>query len=118
MQPIYVPAAADIGSVGILVADGAYQGMISLETSSGYVFFSLLQWVVNDRVLLDRDCPNEVNASSIFQVPTYKPQTTAKSISCPILLIAPLLDNLCLVEGARFIVGEAPKAELIETPGG
>ncbi|KZP06855.1 alpha/beta-hydrolase [Athelia psychrophila] len=102
MAPLYILAATDPGSgrTGLLVADGAEDGLHALGSSPG-------------------DFPNEVSASSLLQLPAYDPSSTASRISSPLLIVAPKQDNLCLLSGAQKVVSMIPdaKGELIVVEG-
>jgi hypothetical protein len=48
-----------------------------------------------------------------LEVPLYKPLSNAKSIRCPILLVVPEDDVLCLAKGAKAVGDAAEKSEVL-----
>jgi fermentation-respiration switch protein FrsA (DUF1100 family) len=65
------------------------------------------------------DYPNEVAASALFQIMTYKPLSTASKIKCPVLLVSTEEDNLCTIDAAEEVVKVAgDKCQLLRVPGG
>ncbi|TDL25846.1 alpha/beta-hydrolase, partial [Rickenella mellea] len=99
LAPVYIPAAAQPGEVGGLTAPGSLEGLLV---------------VCKD----PKDYPNEITASSLFEVPFYHPNATAHKIECPILLLVPETDNLCSPEAALEVMKKAKKGEAVRTTGG
>jgi hypothetical protein len=59
---------------------------------------------------------HQVSASSLLQVPSYQPRAKAASITCPLLIVLPTEDNLCLPGGAVQISQATEKCELVSVP--
>ncbi|KAJ3478609.1 hypothetical protein NLI96_g9636 [Meripilus lineatus] len=99
LSPVYIPATALPGEVGILTPPGSKSGMASIVKEQS-------------------DYPNEVSASSFFELPWYQPHLSAKNINCPLLVVAMRSDNLCYIQGANKVTNEAPNATLVKLEGG
>jgi len=97
MDPVYIPAAASPGQVGGLTAKGTMEGLMALAQDSS-------------------EYPNEVNAGALLQVFSYQPVHSASAITCPIILVAPEDDNLCLLPSAIAVADAAKKSELVKLP--
>jgi len=95
MKPSYIPGVAEPGKVGGLTEDGSLEGLYAICDNK-------------------EDFPNEISASSLLQIPSYQPVATASAIKCPLLLIAPTQDNLCLLPSAEKVVELAPKGEILK----
>lgn len=61
--------------------------------------------------------PNEISASSMFEVFRYYPLNSAPKIECPLLAIQPEEDKLCALEGAEKVVQNSKNGELVKIPG-
>ncbi|TFK50173.1 alpha/beta-hydrolase [Heliocybe sulcata] len=97
-SPVYIPAAAPPGEMGIMTTPGSVEGLFAItKTPSEY--------------------PNEMSASSLFEVPLYNPSSSAGSIRCPILLVGLEWDNLCAFSGVLKVASLAPKAEVVRIAG-
>ncbi|KAF8872585.1 alpha/beta-hydrolase [Infundibulicybe gibba] len=92
-QPTYIPAVAPRGKIGMLTTVGCEEGLLG---------------ICQDK----NDHPNQIAASALLQIAKYHPLATARSIACPVLLVAPEADNLCLMEGAVNVTKAAPKGHL------
>ncbi|KAF7982003.1 hypothetical protein HWV62_30849 [Athelia sp. TMB] len=103
MAPIYIPAAAEpsSGQVALLSSEGAEASLRALCSRPG-------------------DFPNKVSASSLLQLASYNPSSTAKQIVTPLLIVAPEADSLCLFPGAQKVASMIPdsKGELVTLSGG
>ncbi|KAK7690968.1 hypothetical protein QCA50_006071 [Cerrena zonata] len=99
LSPVYIPVTAEPGQVGILTSPGTVSGMSHLAASEDIY-------------------PNEISASSLFEVPFYKPSVNAKKIDCPLLLVVPKYDNICDIREAASITRDVPNSELVKLDGG
>ncbi|KAF7969051.1 hypothetical protein HWV62_28386 [Athelia sp. TMB] len=103
MPPIYILAAAEPSSrqVALLSSEGAGASLHALGSRPG-------------------DFPNKVSASSLLQLASYNPSSTAKQIMTPLLIVAPEADNLCLFPGAQTVASIIPddQGELVTLSGG
>ncbi|KAJ7183609.1 alpha/beta-hydrolase [Mycena filopes] len=99
LAPVYIPIAAEPNFVGALTTSGTTEGIIAIRSK-------------------DKEYRNEVSASSLFQVSPYQPRAKAAQTSCPLLIVLPTLDNLCLPEGAQQISKVTDKCELVSVPCG
>ncbi|KAJ8495969.1 hypothetical protein ONZ51_g1403 [Trametes cubensis] len=97
LYPKYIPAVAHPGEVGMLSTPGSKQGMLSLAQDT-------------------RDYPNEVAASSFFEIPFYNPNASAARITCPALVVAAEHDNLCILQAALELKDLSPRVELVVLP--
>ncbi|KAJ7149822.1 alpha/beta-hydrolase [Mycena crocata] len=99
LTPVYIPVVSEPGTVGALTTAGAKAGMLGI--CSG-------------------EYQNKVSASSILQVPSYQPRAKAKAglVNCPLLIVLPDQDNLCLPQGAVEISEATEKCELVSLPCG
>ncbi|KAF7317270.1 Hydrolase-4 domain-containing protein [Mycena chlorophos] len=100
-SPTYIPAVAEPGEVGGLTAEGTVPAMMAIVSA-------------------ESDYTNQVAASSLIQVALYHPRKEATRVACPLLIVLPTEDNLCLPSGAREISAAAPNdhCELVEVPCG
>ncbi|KAF9053676.1 alpha/beta-hydrolase [Hymenopellis radicata] len=62
--------------------------------------------------------PGSLTGSSVFQLRGYKPVHIAAEIKCPVLLVMPEDDKVCLPQGAMDVAAKAPLCELVTTEGG
>ncbi|KAI0635852.1 alpha/beta-hydrolase [Trametes polyzona] len=99
LRPTYIPAVAHPGEVGYLTAPGCKDSMIGIATDK-------------------RDFPNEVSASSLFELPFYNPNASGARITCPVLIVALEHDNLCPISAAVELKTLSPKVELVTIPAG
>ncbi|KAI0076202.1 hypothetical protein K474DRAFT_1663328 [Panus rudis PR-1116 ss-1] len=99
LSPIFIPAVAENGTVGVLTSPGTFEGAYALVENDG-------------------DYPNEISASSIFELPFYKPNVSAKDIACPLLVVALEHDNICSIDGAREVAAACDKVKLKVLDGG
>ncbi len=60
---------------------------------------------------------NQLTGSSVFQLRGYKPVRIAAEIECPVLLVVPEDDKVCLPQGAMDVAAKAPLCELVTTEG-
>ncbi|KAI8980120.1 alpha/beta-hydrolase [Trametes punicea] len=97
LYPTYIPAVAHPGEVGILTMPGSKQGMLRI-------------------VKEERDFPNEVSASSLFELPFYNPNASAARLTCPVLVVAAEHDNLCPLQAALELRTLSPLVELVILP--
>ncbi|KAL7279139.1 hypothetical protein ACG7TL_006979 [Trametes sanguinea] len=97
LHPTYIPAVAYPGQVGMLTKPGCVQGV---------------QRIVADQ----RDFPNEVSASSLFELPFYNPTASAPRITCPALVVAAEHDNLCPLQAALELKALSPLVEVVVVP--
>ncbi|KAI0775280.1 alpha/beta-hydrolase [Trametes elegans] len=97
MYPKYIPAVAETGEVGLLTSPGSTQGMLG---------------IVKDK----QDYPNEVSASSFFELPFYNPNASAPQITCPVLVVAAEHDNICQLSAASELQRLSPNVELVVLP--
>ncbi|KAF8644739.1 hypothetical protein AX16_008304 [Volvariella volvacea WC 439] len=96
LSPSYIPAMGAPGTVGAMTTPGCLDGM---------------KYLVKDEA---SHYPNEISASSIFQIFSYKPLENASKIECPLILIAPEEDNLCSMDGALKVVQDSKNGELVK----
>ncbi|KAI0368636.1 alpha/beta-hydrolase [Pilatotrama ljubarskyi] len=99
LYPTYIPAVAQPGEVAYISAPGAKQGMLTMVQNQS-------------------DFPNEVSASSLFELPFYNPLASAARITCPVLVIAAERDNLCPLQTVMELKGLSPRVELAVLPCG
>ncbi|CAK5269931.1 unnamed protein product [Mycena citricolor] len=99
LQPVYIPVVSESGTLGALTTPGTVSGMMAICSS-------------------DVPYENRVSASSVLQLPPYQPRTKALQISCPLLVVLPTQDNLCLPDGAVEISKTTDKCELVSLPCG
>ncbi|KAJ7765819.1 alpha/beta-hydrolase [Mycena maculata] len=85
------------GTVGALMTEGIKPGMLAICSK-------------------DNEYRNQVSASSLLQVRPYQPRAKAAAITCPLLIVLPTEDNLCLPEGAVQISKATDKCELVSLP--
>ncbi|EPQ53937.1 alpha/beta-hydrolase [Gloeophyllum trabeum ATCC 11539] len=97
-RPVYIPAVAIPGNVGVMTAPGSVEGMLAIVPTPS-------------------DYPNEMSASSIFELPFYNPTASAASLSCPLLLIGLECDNLCPFSGVEDIAKLTKHAEVVRISG-
>ncbi|KAH9945399.1 alpha/beta-hydrolase [Epithele typhae] len=98
MTPRYMPAVAQPGQVGLLTAPGSVEGMNLILPAEEGVY------------------PNEVSASSLFELPFYNPRASGARITCPVLLVAAEQDNLCPLGFFHELKGLSPKVQLVSFP--
>ncbi|KIJ48569.1 hypothetical protein M422DRAFT_777801 [Sphaerobolus stellatus SS14] len=98
LKPILIKAGAAPGKIGNVSLPGTKEGMESLQDRPG-------------------DLPNEINASSAFELMSYFPHKMARNISCPALLLNGDADPVCTMEGANIVAACGPKTELVVVPG-
>lgn len=57
-----------------------------------------------------------MGADAVLKMASYNPLAIAakRVIDCPILLVAPALDTLCPLRGARCVIASAEKGEIEE----
>ncbi|KAJ6492495.1 alpha/beta-hydrolase [Mycena vitilis] len=94
LEPVYIPVVAEPGEVGALTTEGTTAGMLAICSK-------------------DKEYRNEVSASSLLQTPSYQPRAKASQIRCPLLIVLPTEDNLCLPEGATEIAKASELCELV-----
>ncbi|KAI0705794.1 alpha/beta-hydrolase [Cerioporus squamosus] len=99
LGPVYMPAAARPGGVGLMTTPGSYEGLFGIAGQEGTY-------------------PNEVNASTLFEFPFYNPNATAGKIACPVKLIAPKEDNLCPYDRVEELARLSAHVEVYDLPGG
>ncbi|KAL1949436.1 hypothetical protein VTO73DRAFT_8317 [Trametes versicolor] len=99
LSPKYIPAAAQPGEVGYMNLPGAKDGLFAL---------------VQD----ERDFPNEVSASSLFELPFYNPNASGAQITCRVLVIALEHDTLCPLRAATELQALSPRVQLVRIPSG
>ncbi|KAJ7875452.1 alpha/beta-hydrolase [Mycena leptocephala] len=99
LTPVYIPIVAEPGYVGALTTEGSKSRMMMIVSK-------------------DQEYRNEISTSSLLQVPPYQPRATAGQINCPLLIVLPTQDNLCLPEGAVQISKATEKCELVSIPCG
>ncbi|RDX57430.1 alpha/beta-hydrolase [Lentinus brumalis] len=99
LGPLYMPAVAHPGGVGLMTTPGSYEGMFGILTQEGIY-------------------PNEVNASALFEFPFYNPNATGGNITCPVKLIASKQDNLCPYSRVEELARLSTQVEVHEVPGG
>ena len=59
-----------------------------------------------------------MTGASVLRMRGYRPVSKAAEINCPVLLIAPEADDICLFEGAALVASNASSnAELLKTEG-
>ncbi|KAJ7035340.1 alpha/beta-hydrolase [Mycena alexandri] len=73
LAPVYIPVVSEPGTVGALTTEGTRAGMLAICSDPRYSF---------------------VSASSLLQVPSYQPRAKAGQITCPLLIVLPIRDNL------------------------
>ncbi|KAJ7315372.1 Alpha/Beta hydrolase protein [Mycena albidolilacea] len=93
LAPVYIPVVSEPRTVGALTTEGTKPGMLAI-------------------------CSKDVSASSLLQVPSYHPRAKAASITCPLLIVLPTEDNLCLPDDAVQISQATEKCELVSVPCG
>lgn len=59
-----------------------------------------------------------MSASSLLQINKYHPRYSAANIKCPLLLIAPEDDNLCILSGAQNVAMASTSVQLHKIPQG
>ncbi|KAJ7732165.1 alpha/beta-hydrolase [Mycena metata] len=91
--PVYIPVVSEPGTVGALTTEGTRAGMLVICSNPRYL--------------------NQISASSLLQVPSYQPRAKAARINCPLLIVLPTQDNLCLPQGAEQIAKATEKCELV-----
>ncbi|KAJ7315362.1 alpha/beta-hydrolase [Mycena albidolilacea] len=99
LAPVYIPVVSEPRTVGALTTEGTKPGMLAICSK-------------------DVEYRNQVAASSLLQVPSYQPRAKAASITCPLLIVLPTEDNLCLPDGAVQISQATEKCELVSVPCG
>ncbi|KAI0649203.1 alpha/beta-hydrolase [Trametes meyenii] len=99
LYPTYIPAAAHPGEVGLLNTPGSKQGLAGLASDQ-------------------KDFPNEVSASSLFELPFYNPNASGARITCPVLAVVAKYDNLCPMKAAFELKALSPNVELNILPCG
>ncbi|KAJ6477523.1 alpha/beta-hydrolase [Mycena sanguinolenta] len=99
LTPVYIPVVSEPKTVGALTTEGTKPGMLAICSK-------------------DTQYRNQISASSLLQVPSYQPRAKAVSINCPLLIVLPTEDNLCLPEGAVQISKATEKCELLSLPCG
>ncbi|KAJ7471003.1 alpha/beta-hydrolase [Mycena latifolia] len=99
LAPVYIPVVSEPGTVGALTTEGTKSGMMAICST-------------------DNEYKNQVSASSLLQVPPYQPRAKAGLINCPLLIVLPDQDNLCLPQGAVEISKASTKCELVSLPCG
>ncbi|KAI0671657.1 alpha/beta-hydrolase [Trametes maxima] len=99
LYPTYIPAVAHPGEVGLLNTAGSKQGLIGIA--------------LDEKVF-----PNEVSASSLFELPFYNPNASGARITCPVLVVVAEYDNLCPMKAALELKALSPKVELDILPCG
>ncbi|KAJ6577969.1 alpha/beta-hydrolase [Mycena capillaripes] len=99
LTPVYIPVVSEPGTVGALTTEGTKAGMLTICSK-------------------DKEYRNEISASSLLQIPSYQPRTKAGLINCPLLIVLPTEDNLCLPEGAVQISKATDRCELVSIPCG
>ncbi|KAF8151230.1 alpha/beta-hydrolase [Mycena galopus ATCC 62051] len=97
--PKYIPVIAEPNTLGALTTEGTQSGMLAICSK-------------------DVEYRNQISASSLLQVPPYQPRAKAASVNCPLLIVLPTEDNLCLPEGAVQISKTTDKCELVSLPCG
>ncbi|KAI9057307.1 alpha/beta-hydrolase [Trametes sanguinea] len=97
LYPTYIPAFAHPGQVGMMNAPGCVQSVLNMVDN-------------------ERDFPNEVSASSIFELPFYNPNASAARITCPVLVVAAEHDNLCPLQAILELKTLSPLVELVVIP--
>ncbi|KAF8156305.1 alpha/beta-hydrolase [Mycena galopus ATCC 62051] len=97
--PKYIPVIAEPNTLGALTTEGTKSGMLAICSK-------------------DVEYRNQISASSLLQVPPYQPRAKAASVNCPLLIVLPTEDNLCLPEGAVQISKATDKCELVSLPCG
>ncbi|EIN04000.1 alpha/beta-hydrolase [Punctularia strigosozonata HHB-11173 SS5] len=98
-RPIYINACAEPGQVGFLNQPGSSKGMQALLGT-------------------DTVFPNEISASSLFELPFYSPAAGSSGLACQTLIIPCVDDNLCAMSGAVEIAHKSKYAKLEAVPGG
>ncbi|KAJ7651228.1 alpha/beta-hydrolase [Roridomyces roridus] len=98
LSPVYIPIISEPGTLGALTSEGTVPGMMAIVAS-------------------ESPYQNEISASSLLQVPGYQPMKNAKQVTCPLLIVLPSEDNLCLPEGAHHIAKTTTKCELVSVSG-
>jgi len=99
LTPVYIPVVSEPKTVGALTTEGTKSGMLAI-CSKGVEY------------------RNEISASSLLQVPSYQPRAKAGLVNCPLLIVLPTEDNLCLPEGAVQISKQTEKCDLVSLPCG
>ncbi|KAF7335478.1 Hydrolase-4 domain-containing protein [Mycena venus] len=99
LTPVYIPVVSEPKSVGALTTEGTKSGMLAICSK-------------------DIEYWNEISASSLLQIPSYQPRAKAASVNCPLLIVLPTEDNLCLPEGAVQISKTTEKCQLVSIPCG
>ncbi|RPD61201.1 alpha/beta-hydrolase [Lentinus tigrinus ALCF2SS1-7] len=99
LGPVYMPAAAQPGGVGLMTAPGSYEGLFGIVKQEGAY-------------------PNEVNASSLFEFPFYNPNATGAKVACPVKVIAPKEDNLCPYNRVEELARLSSQVEVHTVAGG
>ncbi|EJD06525.1 alpha/beta-hydrolase [Fomitiporia mediterranea MF3/22] len=98
-EPLYIPVAG---------APGTVAGLTTPDSVDGF------KQIARDK----RDYPNRISASSMFELPFYKPSAKASKIACPVLLILAETDELCLLEYSLSVARSSDKFVTERTPGG
>ncbi|KAJ7239416.1 alpha/beta-hydrolase [Mycena haematopus] len=99
LTPVYIPVISEPNTVGALTTEGTKSGMLAICSK-------------------DVEYRNQISASSLLQVPPYQPRAKAGLVNCPLLIVLPAEDNLCLPEGAIQISKATEKCELVSLPCG
>ncbi|KAJ7082944.1 alpha/beta-hydrolase [Mycena belliarum] len=99
LAPLYIPVVSDPGTVGALTTAGTKAGMQAIFSK-------------------ETEYKNEVSASSLLEIGPYQPRAKAAQINCPLLIVLPDQDNLCLPQGAVEISKATSKCELVSLPCG
>ncbi|KAI0359948.1 alpha/beta-hydrolase [Trametes cingulata] len=99
LYPAYIPAVAHPGEVAYISVPGAERGVLRMIQNQS-------------------DFPNEVSASSLFELPFYNPLASAARITCPVLVIAAERDNLCPLQAVMELKALSPRVEVVVLPCG
>ncbi|CAL1716160.1 unnamed protein product [Somion occarium] len=99
LAPVLIPAVAPYGEVAALPTSGPVQSMYKLVYDEG-------------------PYPKEITASSLFEILFYRPNLSAKNVTCPVLIVALKQDELFDIRGAVEVARDAPNAQLVEFDGG
>ncbi|KDQ59024.1 hypothetical protein JAAARDRAFT_68590 [Jaapia argillacea MUCL 33604] len=99
LKPIYIPGTALPGKVGMMVGPGTYQTLMEQFP---------------DRSIY----PNEISASSAFEILPYKPENKISNVACPILIIAAEDDVQIPIVDIGRLPAKAQKCEYLVIPGG
>ncbi|KAI5122274.1 hypothetical protein M0805_002355 [Coniferiporia weirii] len=102
-SPLYIPACALPGAIGIMTAPGVPEGMAR---------------ITGDKNVSEKRVSLQISASSLFELPFYQPSSAALKIACPLLLIVAEEDSVCMPSAAYSVAEASNKVTLVKTPGG